>query len=429
MTLSEKFEQLEDVFIKLQNTNSIIEKKDIINNILTELKDDFVFCLEILDGRHKIGYKYYKAYSTEEPVEFNTLKDIHEVLMKPLNTCDLSYDNINKYLSKTSKYAEFLEPLYNREWKLGIGKSLLPKFNTTPMLAKKFEGTVNDIYYITEKLDGNRCIAYYEDNKWNFVSRNGKPIKVDFSMQGLDTFNIYDGEILSPEQVELSEKILSDVLNNRTGTKINTNFNTTSGIINSKYVNKHLIYNIFDIINTSATYETRRKWLNVYCLRGTGDDIRILPILNITNNKDVIDRTLDLVVNRGGEGVMLNSGTALYEQKRTKSILKYKPNYTIDMTVIDIQDGTGKYEGQVGSLLCEAITKSGDVYKCSVGSGLSDEQRLKWTLHPESILGKIIEVDYFSLSQNKLTNGTNEYSLRFPRLKRVREDKNGTSAD
>ena len=38
-----------------------------------------------------------------------------------------------------------------------------------------------------------------------------------------------------------------------------------------------------------------------------------------------------------------------------------------------------------------------------------------------------IEVEYFDISQNKSALGTNSYSLRFPRLKKVRTDKNDTS--
>ena len=40
---------------------------------------------------------------------------------------------------------------------------------------------------------------------------------------------------------------------------------------------------------------------------------------------------------------------------------------------------------------------------------------------------KIVEIAYFSESQNKSTNGSTYYSLRFPRLKRVRNDKSDVS--
>lgn len=74
------------------------------------------------------------------------------------------------------------------------------------------------------------------------------------------------------------------------------------------------------------------------------------------------------------------------------------------------------------------ILPDGRKVSCNIGNGLSDEQRLNRAMKPEEIVGKIIEVAYFSLSQNCNTNGTKTYSLRFPRLKSIRKDKVDTSA-
>ena len=46
---------------------------------------------------------------------------------------------------------------------------------------------------------------------------------------------------------------------------------------------------------------------------------------------------------------------------------------------------------------------------------------------PKLYNGDCLEVEYFDISQNKLSSGSNIYSLRFPRLKCVRTDKNETS--
>ena len=95
-------------------------------------------------------------------------------------------------------------------------------------------------------------------------------------------------------------------------------------------------------------------------------------------------------------------------------------------------EGTGKNEGIVGSLYCEAYDQAtGRKYQCNVGTGISDEQRRYWANNPSKIIGKIIEVEYFSASQDEYSRslGTKVFSLRFPRLKRVRMDKEDTSVD
>ena len=106
--------------------------------------------------------------------------------------------------------------------------------------------------------------------------------------------------------------------------------------------------------------------------------------------------------------------------------MKAKSTFKKKIKVIAFEEGTGKNEGLIGSLICSAI-EGNITYNCKVGSGLSDEDRYFWILHPDQIVGKIIEVAYFSLSQDKNAQGTNTYSLRFPRFKRIRTDKNETS--
>ena len=159
-------------------------------------------------------------------------------------------------------------------------------------------------------------------------------------------------------------------------------------------------------------------------------EVRILPTLKVYNK--MVDDTglnelLTDIVNSGGEGLMINAGSGLYVPKRTDDLLKVKQVQTIDMRVVDTEFGTGKYELCVGYIYCEATLPNGSKISCKVGTGLSDTQRTRWAMYPMEIIGKIVEVAYFSLSQSKNTYGTTQYSLRFPRLKKVRTDKNETS--
>lgn len=148
--------------------------------------------------------------------------------------------------------------------------------------------------------------------------------------------------------------------------------------------------------------------------------------------EDVVNYWLNKVVSGGGEGIMINCGWRFYERKRTDSLLKVKPVYSMDMRVIEIIGGTGKNEGIVGSLYCEAYdSATGKKYRCNVGTGISDEQRRYWANDPGKIIGRIVEVEYFSASQDKYSRslGTKVFALRFPRLKRIRMDKEDTSVD
>ena len=439
MNLTERCNYLGYIFEQIMDTNSLNEKRAIIDEILPEVREDFDYCLTCLAGDVKFGFTY--DTSIVDYLNFytipgdTTVKEVLLYLQKPMEQKDLSRDNIAEHICRTIDFADFLQPIVNRTLKLGIGKSILPKSGFAPMLAKKFEDVKNlpqkTGFVITEKLDGNRCIARHDGLKWTFTSRNGKPMKVDFDMSDFPKEYVYDGEILSPEQTKLSINIHNAIVNKASDHAIfqnnNVTFNKTSGLINSMGKNKNLVYNIFDVMIDDTTHHQRRQIID--CINFSSKDVRILPILGYTSDIErLCDMTLDyldIVTKMGGEGLMINLADRPYEHKRTNGLLKVKKTYTMDMKVVDIEEGKGKYQGAIGALICEAEI-DGKKYRCRVGSGLSDEERF---LSAYDFIDKIVEVAYFSESQNSGTYGTKEYSLRFPRFKKIRHDKSEVSID
>lgn len=427
---------LEFICEELQDTTSLNEKRDIVNNIDPSCKDDFNYILEILANKYPLGYTYKPIMIIPSNYDTTnlTLREYLKPLWEPKKQADLSMVNCYNAMRKVDINPYFIASIVNRTLRLGIGTSLLDKSDISPMLAKKFEGQFPSDHigcYVTEKLDGNRCIAKYVNGKWTFSSRSGKPMHVNFDMSNFNTDFVYDGEVMTREQTKKSEDLWAKVClpdgtyiaNNSSSTK---DFRTASGLINRHTTNKDLVYNVFDIADTSATYKERRDFINTI---KTGNDTRILPVLQFYDYNDPVGITklLDFVTSQGAEGLMINAASAKYEHKRTNTLLKYKQVQTMDMKVIDWEYGTGKYENMVGNLVCEIVTSDCKYITCKVGSGLSDEQRLEWALKPDNILGKIVEIAYFSVSQNATTDGTMTYSLRFPRLKSVRKDKTITS--
>lgn len=433
MTLTERIILMEDILDDIASTNSILQKQNIIEGIDEELKDDFECIVECLSGAHKFGYTYNPIDTKmfRRP-ESSTIREVIDFLLEPANSKDLSIRNISMHISETFPWSDFFGPIVNRTLKIGIGKSILPKDGLSAQLAKKYEGRIGysySGYYITEKLDGNRCIARWDGTKWCFTSRNGKEMHVNFDMGNLPKDFIYDGEILSPEQTAMSDAIYELVVNGQTSMASFTDgFSATSGLINRHDTNKRLVYNIFDIMVDTAPYWERRKVLDKLEF---GGDTRLVRVLRQSNNFEELVTTLPNlladITDMGGEGLMINLGDSFYEHTRSAGLLKMKKVQSIDMFVDDLQWGAGKYDGQVGALICSCKTDDRKFIQCNVGTGLSDDQRLEWAIHPERIVGKIVEVGYFSLSQTSADKGTNCYSLRFPRLKKVRTDKTETS--
>lgn len=440
MNLSERCNYFWSIFEDLQDTNSILEKRFIISKIPEWLEEDFQYIIECLNGKYKFGFTYPEYlsrpdYEGDRRNENNTVKEVLEFLQEPMKHGNLTQDYIGRHINQTLWLWWFFAPIVNRTLKLGIGKSILPKDGFSPMLAKKYEGKIKydpKGYILTEKLDGNRCIASYEDGRWIFRSRNGKLMHVNFDMGDLPKELVYDGEVMSKQQTTSSMVLTANLkLELIDGKVYDDDFSETSGLINRHTLKKDLIYNIFDIMLDDVPYYERRAELDKLNNETyLSEDLRIVPSLvtsDLNRLESAASTLLHRVCNMGGEGIMINLASATYSHKRTDQLLKFKRVQSMDMKVIDVQEGNGKYEGMIGAIWCECETDDGKVITVSVGSGLSDGQRLNWALKPSEIIGKIVEIQYFSLSQDGKNKGSKYYSLRFPRLKTVRTDKSITS--
>jgi DNA ligase-1 len=440
MTLDERVQVFDFLFDTLQSTSGRLAKEQavkIFEQTYPELIEDWTYILETLDGKHPIGWTFIPRFrSIETKRELMPYMDGIHTIKKMIRLCESAHDKTftttNHIEHTIGIYGDFLAPIVNRTLRLGIGKSLLEKTNITPMLAKKYEGGfLHDDFVVTEKLDGNRCVAAYNKDTlyWEFYSRSGKPMKVDFDMTGFDTDFIYDGEVMSTDQTDLSIKRYDSILNDTDFAHATFDaqlmFNRTSGLINRHGTGKKgLIYNVFDIVDDNK-YTNRREVLASMDARGA--DVRILPTLYIGNDVNVIKSLLGRMTQMGGEGIMLNRVDRGYEHKRSDALLKYKQVQFMDMRVVNLYGGSGKYEGLVGGITCALETSDGKKIECDVGSGLSDEQRYWWAHQPSEIIGKIVQIGYHEITQKEENIGTNCYSLRFPRLIKVRTDKNSTS--
>lgn len=434
MILTERVYKFNTLFHDLQNTNSRIDKEIIVSRFLKnypELQEDWTYILETLANKHPIGWTFAAMQSTPSSkiAPFNTIKEM-------IQYCETTRKDRNSTVCAErllDKYGLFLAPIVNRTLRLGIGNSLLSEKDTNPMLAKKFDAKpILQDYFVTEKLDGNRCIARYSNGKWEFLSRAGKKLNVEFDMTGLPTEFMYDGEIMTLEQTKASvlraeallynDKSLLPDIDSKTAQLM---FNRASGLINRKYDVKGLglVYNIFDII-TDVPYYKRRATLNSFFGEiSDSTDLRIVPTLYTGRDLSIITNLLDTIVDSGGEGVMLNVANANYVHKRTDALLKYKQVKHIDMLVLDLLEGEGKYENMCGALMCVLRREDGSTIQTKVGSGLSDYQRDLWWRNPELIVGKIVQIAYHEVTQAAHEKSLKLYSLRFPRLVKIRNDK------
>ena len=439
--------QLEELFNKLQLTSSRLDKEQ----ILVENKDNqlfvevikFLYNSYIVTGissqkiEKKVGgnftFDLFDGFEDAEPKKEVHLLEILDYLKKNNTGRDVDLNKVNDYIGDHYEHAEMLKQLFTKDLKLGIqattinkvwGEGTIPTFDV--MQAENYFENIDYVkgkaFILTQKLDGSRCVAVYE-NKSNikFFSRQGQPYgempDIEAEIKMLKEGYVYDGELIAKSEEKDTEKLFRETVGKarRDGTK------------------KGLVFHIFDMIPIESFRNGRCKTRSIDRKQMLHDAIeeaekaicsplewlQEVKILYTGSYTPMIDMYLEKITSEGGEGVMINLYDSGYECKRTKELLKVKKFKTADLRVIDLYEGTGKNAGKLGGINIEFEHK-GKRYICGCGSGFTDEERDLYWKNKDLLIGKIVEIQYFEISQNADCS----YGLRFPTwLGRIREDK------
>jgi DNA ligase-1 len=267
---------------------------------------------------------------------------------------------------------------------------------------------------VEEKFDGVRIVAILKNGEVTFWTRNGrdlymptiaKQVELLAELNGL-TDIVLDGEVISNDRKSVSGKV-------------NQYLKRTA----KEGTDRQFHYQIFDML-TMKEWETKNCELKNYerrlrleqTLEGLG--FRNIHLVNSKaiqkNDKQLIGKMYRTIVDRGGEGLILKPFDYQYEFKRSLSFIKFKEELDVDLVVVDVQGGTGKYNGMIGALVCE--TEDGQL-RVAVGSGLTDADRSK---SPEEYIGKVVTVTFNTIIDSK---DKDTYSLFLPRFVEVRNDK------
>jgi DNA ligase-1 len=280
------------------------------------------------------------------------------------------------------------------------------------------EGKVTGQKLIEVKLDGVRVITVvYPSGQVDMYSRNGKEL-VNFPhiAKQLSKHAVFfaeptvlDGEIMSASFQDLMKQVhrKSDVQAN------------------------DAVLNLFDIITLrefQAGAGEHRQIDRSFTLGAWYEHIKdhmpnvtvvgqVAVDLDTVEGEKMFTKLNKQAVTGGYEGIMIKDPDAVYECKRSTAWLKLKPFIEVSLTVIGVEEGTGKNAGRLGALIVEGVD-DGKTIRTNVGSGLTDAQRDAIWEERAAVIGQIVEVRADAATQNQDSDG--EWSLRFPRFKGFR---------
>ena len=321
--------------------------------------------------------------------------------------------------------ADLLEKLICKDLSIGceaktinsVIPGLIPTFEV--QLAQKYfekpERLEGKTFALTTKIDGGRIIAIRETDGVSFFTRAGQRYEglVDLEKEMMETFpegTVLDGEIT----------ILNDA-----GIPSKEAYKKAMKITRSDGEKHGLKMKVFDTMSITEwknqkctdNYVTRRAILEGLYFQPAikRTYFELLPVLYRGSDTSKVLEYLEEAIANNEEGVMINICDAVYEFGRTWNLMKVKKMNTLDLEVVDYEEGSGRLAGTLGAI--HVRYKNGNIVK--VGSGFSDDLRTQIWNHDVMIVGKIVEIQYFEES----TNADGGISLRFPVFKDFRPDK------
>ena len=334
--------------------------------------------------------------------------------------------------SSTPDDAKVLERIIQKDLKCGVSISTVNKVwpgmiheypcmlcsPSDEKLISKFEFPA----IVQLKMDGMRFNAIVKNGKVEYRSRNGKEIHgiqhldEDFLNMGGSKNRVFDGELVVNDK--------GVILDRQTGNGIlNKAVKGTISDLESHKI-RATVWDVIDYEDFTVGYSgvPYRERFERIASSLRSDAVHLVEhqmVESITEAREVFDRYLAA----GEEGIILKVGTAPWENKRVKHQLKFKGELECDLQIVDVQEGTGKYVGMLGAIVCQSGSDDGKTVTVSVGSGFSDDHRINlWNIRNE-LLGKIVALKYNSRIKNKQGGD----SLFLPIFLEIREDK--TDAD
>ena len=233
------------------------------------------------------------------------------------------------------------------EWTKNVDKEYFVDVNAIdsytafkPMLAHDFTKTPVTSGITQPKLDGIRMVV----NTRGLYSRSNKEIvAVPHIAEALADFIkdhptiTLDGELYNHELKDNFQKITSLV-------RKTVNLGADE-LAESKELVQYHIYDMFDSANPDMTFMQRYNWIqkNVHLVNKKAVGIHLVPVA-ICETSEEIDVMYGEYTQAGYEGQMIRQD-AVYENKRSKGLLKRKEFITEEYEVVEVHEGQGNWAG------------------------------------------------------------------------------------
>lgn len=331
---------------------------------------------------------------------------------------------LRKLLSSlTEDDAKVLERIIGKDLKCGVSTATINAVweglvQDFPVMLcsgydKKLVDKITFPAIVQKKEDGARFCAIKQNGNLEFRTRNGKLLDflgvLEKEFEAFPDGFVYDGELL----VKSNGNILPRKEGNGIISKAlkGTITKDEAEMVHVQFWDM-IPYNQFLQEEWKVKYSFRFNLLKfVVDNKSTSTKISVVESTFVDSIEEAQEIFNDYL-SQGFEGIILKDRLGIWENKRSKNQIKFKNVEELEAEVIDWLEGTGKYEGMLGSLTC----KHNDII-FNLGTGFNDNDRKSID---RSIIGRVVTVKYNEIISDKDGNK----SLFLPVYVETRFDKN-----
>jgi len=432
-----------EIFYQIEGLTGNGSQKEKQRLISENLSDRMIYALDICFNPfvttklHKLELDFSlptRSYSGNEGLFWKNFVDVVEELKSAPAANDnlrsraewLLYFNFSEDVSLDQNLRKTLMKILTKRMNIGIGAKLINKAvgkelipDPSLMLATDDQKEIEkwEKIYCEEKYDGVRVIAVKNaDGGFSFFTRafneldSSKLQNISYELQKIT--NGMSGIFIDGELTDLNRKSVSG--------KVTQILKGTA----PDDIDKNFLFNVFDIDlyevlrkgKGKTLYSERRTTLELLLSQlGENSSVKLGTMWEVDSMEEILG-IYKRIVSEGGEGVICKNDH-FYECKRSKSWVKLKEVNDCDLEITGWYPGEGKREGFIGGLICTDLSKTLNV---KIGAGFTDHDLRELSTDPDSLVGKIVAVQY----NVPITDKHDNRSLFLPRFIEVRSDKN-----
>jgi DNA ligase-1 len=427
--------QPQEIIERLEADNSRLAKELILAEVMHEGLDEFFEGVRMaLDPLVTFGVKKVPERTgviTGQGLDWYSFKVLANQLINRELTGHAARDAIElaKNVATTEQWNGFYRRILIKDLRCGMSEKTVNKVAkqgwpqyAVPIFgcqlahdSANHEKKMTGVKQIEVKLDGVRVLAVCRGGKVELFSRNGKQfhnfphiiaeIESVLAIKPAPYDCVLDGEVMSADFQDLMKQLQRKDGKKATDAVLHLfDFIPLVDFLKGLWDKKQT-----DRSNYVKYWVLENEALLEHVQACAWEDVD----LNTTKGEERFIELNKAAVDGGYEGVMIKDVDAPYTCKRSHAWLKAKPFIEVTLTVVGVEEGTGRNEGRLGAFICEGRDDGKDI-SVNVGSGFSDAQRDEyWT---NALNGHLVEVRADAVTQNQ--DGT--YSLRFPRFKTFR---------